>query len=49
MIELEQYIKNALTHLQNSEVYEFLTEAEAEDKASRLSSEITEWIFSWKA
>ena len=48
VIELEQYIKDALTHLQNSEVYEFLTEAEAEDKASRLSSEITEWIFKGK-
>lgn len=43
VIELEQYIRDALTHLQNSEIYEFLTEQEAAAEARRLSSEIMDW------
>ena len=48
VIELDQYIKDALVHLQNAEVYEFLTEAEAAAEANRLAREVVEWIFEGK-
>ena len=48
VIEHEQYIKDALVHLQDSSIYEFLTEAEAKAEGHRLYREIMEWIFKGK-
>ena len=48
VIELDQYIKDALVHLQNADIYEFLTEAEAAAEANRLAREVVEWIFEGK-
>ena len=43
VIELAQYIRNALSHLDNPDLYEPLTEAEAEAEALRIEREINAW------
>ena len=43
VIELAQYIQNALSHLDNPDLYETLTEAEDEAEALRIEREINAW------
>ena len=43
-VTLEQYIKDALTHLSNSNAYEMLSSAEAEVRDRDLRTAIPNWI-----
>ena len=44
VIELAQYIQNALSRMDNPDLYEPLTKAEAEAEALRIEGEINAWV-----